>query len=287
MKRKGIILAGGSGTRMHPLTHSISKQLLPVYDRPMIYYPLSTLMLADIRDILLISTSADMQSYQKLLGDGESLGINIKYAIQDKPNGLAQALIIAEKFLDGLPCALILGDNIFHGDNLEKKLLVANGRKNGATIFACSVKDPERYGIVNFDKSKNIISLIEKPKKPKSKYAVTGLYFFDEKASFYAKKIKPSNRNELEITDLNNIYLKKNNLKLEIFDESFIWFDAGTHESLLEASQYFYAFENRKGKKIYCPEEISLLKGWIDKKKLKEILKKYGNNNYKKYLDSL
>jgi glucose-1-phosphate thymidylyltransferase len=272
---------------MYPLTHSISKQLLPVYDRPMIYYPLSTLMLANIREILLISTPAHLESYQKLFADSESLGINIKYATQEKPNGLAQALIIAEKFLDGLPCALILGDNIFHGDNLDKKLLVANERKNGATIFACSVKDPERYGIVNFDKSKNIISLIEKPKKPKSNYAVTGLYFFDEKAPFFARKIKPSNRNELEITDLNNIYLKKNNLKVEIFDESFIWFDAGTHESLLEASQYFYTFENRKGKKIYCPEEISFSKGWIDRKKLKKILKKYGSNNYKKYLDTL
>ena len=283
MKRKGIILAGGLGTRLYPLTNIYSKQLLPVYDKPMIYYPLSTLMLINVREILIISTPEHISSYENLFGTGKKLGMRIEYKVQPKPNGLAQSLIISENFLQGSSSVLILGDNIFHGANLKNYLLKANN-SNRATIFAAQVNKPQDYGIVDFDKSLKIKSLEEKPKKPKSNYAVTGIYFYDTKASFYAKKLKPSKRGELEITDLNKIYLKKKKLNLQLLDNNILWLDSGTHDSLVNASEYFYTIEKRTGIKSACLEEIAFQNKWINKDQLKKMALKHINSPYGKYL---
>lgn len=284
MKRKGIILAGGSGTRLYPATHAISKQLLPIFDKPMVYYPLSTLMLANIRDILLISTPRDLPMFQELLGNGNQWGINIVYEVQPTPDGLAQALIIGEKFLDGSPSTLILGDNIFYGSLLHQKLAHAKIQKDGATIFGYHVHDPERYGVVTFDEAANVINIEEKPKHPKSNYAVTGLYFYDEKAPEYAKQIKPSQRGELEITDLNKIYLEKGKLKLETMGRGYAWLDTGTHESLVEAHQFVQTIEHRQGLKIACLEEIAFNNKWITKNDLYTLAQPLLKNSYGKYL---
>ncbi|MDG2348469.1 MAG: glucose-1-phosphate thymidylyltransferase RfbA [Gammaproteobacteria bacterium] len=284
MKRKGIILAGGSGTRLYPATHAISKQLLPVFDKPMVYYPLSTLMLANIRDILLISTPRDLPMFQELLGNGNQWGINIEYEVQPTPDGLAQALIIGEKFLDGSPSTLILGDNIFYGSLLHQKLANAKLQKDGATIFAYHVQNPERYGVVTFDGASNVTSIEEKPNNPKSNYAVTGLYFYDEKAPEYAKQIKPSQRGELEITDLNKIYLEKGNLKLETMGRGYAWLDTGTHESLVEAHQFVQTIEHRQGLKIACLEEIAFNNKWITKDDIYKLAQPLLKNSYGKYL---
>ena len=284
MKRKGIILAGGTGTRLYPATQVVSKQLLPVFDKPMIYYPLSTLMLADIQDILIINTPEDMPLFKQLLGNGDKWGLKLEYALQPSPDGLAQALIIAEDFLNGSPSALILGDNIFYGNSLSVKLMEANTKLNGATLFAYYVQDPERYGVVEFCKDNKVMSIEEKPKKPKSNYAVTGLYFYDEHASKYAKKIKPSDRGELEITDLNKIYLENRQLNIERMSRGYAWLDAGTHESLVEAHQFVQTIEQHQGLKIACPEEIAFRKGWIDKSTLKKLAQPLLKNSYGKYL---
>lgn len=287
MKRKGIILAGGTGTRLYPATKVVSKQLLPVYDKPMIYYPLSTLMLTGIREILVISTPQDIPLFRKLLGDGSQWGIKIDYAIQPSPDGLAQALIIAENFLNGAPSALILGDNIFYGDSIHKKLAEANALDEGATIFAYHVQDPERYGVVEFNQQGKVQSLEEKPNNPKSNYAITGLYFYDEHAPRYAKQIKPSSRGELEITDLNKVYLEKENLKVITMSRGYAWLDTGTIESLMEANHFVYNIEKRQGLKISCPEEISFRLGWINKIELSLLAKNMNKNNYGKYLTQL
>lgn len=284
MKRKGIILAGGSGTRLYPATHAISKQLLPIFDKPMVYYPLSTLMLADIRDILLISTPRDLPMFQDLLGNGNQWGINIEYEVQPTPDGLAQALIIGEQFLDGSPSTLILGDNIFFGHLLHQKLTHAKLQKDGATIFTYHVHDPHRYGVVTFDEGANVTSIEEKPKHPKSNYAVTGLYFYDENASEYAKQIKPSHRGELEITDLNNIYLEKGQLKLETMGRGYTWLDTGTHESMVEAHQFVQTIEHRQGLKIACLEEIAFNKKWITQDDLYTLAQPLLKNSYGTYL---
>jgi glucose-1-phosphate thymidylyltransferase len=286
MKRKGIILAGGSGTRLHPLTKVVSKQLLPIYDKPMIYYPLSTLMLAGIRDILIISTPSDLPNFQKLFGDGKKIGINLDYAEQPSPDGLAQALIIAENFLKGSPSALILGDNIFYGSNFKQNLKIAN-LSSKSTVFAYHVNDPKRYGIVEFNDKNKILSLKEKPKKPKSNYALTGLYFYDQDAPEYAKTLKPSKRGELEITDLNKIYLKKNKLNLQILSRGYIWMDAGTNDSLIEAQLLIQSTEKRQGRKIGCLEEISINNKWITKKNVLKFNKGKINSEYQKYIYNL
>ena len=280
MKRKGIILAGGSGTRLYPLTKVVSKQLLPIYDKPMIYYPLSTLMLAGIRDILIISSPNDLPNFQKLFGNGEQIGINLEYATQPSPDGLAQALIIAESFLNGSPSALILGDNIFYGSNFQQILKSAN-LNSKSTIFAYHVNEPERYGIVEFNKN-NILNIEEKPLKPKSNFAITGLYFYDQNAPKYAKGLKPSKRKELEITDLNKIYLKKNKLELKILDRGHIWMDAGTNESLLETQLIIQSTERRQGRKIGCIEEIAINNKWITKKNLIQSNKIKNSSKYQK-----
>lgn len=287
MKRKGIILAGGSGTRLYPATHVVSKQLLPIFDKPMIYYPLSTLMLAGIKNILLITTPGDKSLFKKLLGDGNQWGLNIEYAIQPSPNGLAQALIIGERFLNGSPSALILGDNIFYGHSLHQKLEVANAQKTGATIFAYRVQKPNEYGVVEFNENGKVLSIEEKPKSPKSNYAVTGLYFYDEHASTFAKQIKPSDRAEYEITDLNNIYLKNNKLSVECMNRGYAWLDTGTHDTLIQANTFVQTIETRQGLKIACPEEIAFLKGWINKNDLKKLAKPMLKNNYGQYLMKL
>jgi len=284
MKRKGIILAGGSGTRLFPVTQVISKQLLPVFDKPMIYYPLSTLMLADIREILIISTPRDTQQFVELLGDGSKWGLKFCYAVQPSPDGLAQALIIAEKFLQNSPSALVLGDNIFYGHSFIDLLNLSNTRVEGATIFAYHVHDPERYGVVEFDQSGRVVSLEEKPEDPRSNYAVTGLYFYDDNAVQFAKQIKPSQRGELEITDLNRMYLEKETLFVEVMGRGYAWLDTGTHESLLNANQFVQTIEVRQGLKIACPEEIAFRRRWINEDQLEKLAETMFNNNYGQYL---
>lgn len=279
---RGIVLAGGSGTRLHPTTLAISKQLLPIYDKPMIYYPLSTLMLAGVRDILIISTPEDLPLFRKLLGSGSQWGIHLSYALQAKPEGIAQAYIIGAEFVEGQPSVLILGDNIFHGHGLMNKLSIDH--ENSATIYAYHVNDPERYGVVEFNKDNKVISIEEKPNIPKSNWAITGLYFYDKRAPFYASQLKPSARGELEITDLNNIYLKNEELNVVRLGRGFAWLDTGTVESLIDAANYVRAIEQRQGQKIACLEEISYNNRWIDLASIREATIKNKNNNLGKYL---
>ena len=283
MARKGIILAGGSGTRLHPITRVISKQLLPIYDKPMIYYPLTTLMYAGIREIMVITTPHEQHMFKSLLGDGSEWGLKLEYAAQPKPEGLAQALTIAEDFLEGGPSCLILGDNIFHGSRINGVLERASARQHGATVFGYWVKDPERYGVVEFDEELRAVGLEEKPEKPRSNYAVTGLYFYDGRAPALARSLKPSPRGELEITDLNRLYLEDGSLAVERLGRGYAWLDTGTHQSLQEASSFIETIENRQGLKIACPEEIAYLQGWIDDsqvRKLAEPLLKSGYGDY-------
>ena len=286
-KRKGIILAGGSGTRLYPVTQSISKQLLPVYDKPMIYYPLSTLMLAGIQDILIISTPNDTALFESLLGDGSQWGLNISYNVQPSPDGLAQAFILGETFIGNDLSALVLGDNIFYGHDFNELLLNAMKRDDSATVFAYHVNDPERYGVAEFNKNNKVLSLEEKPKNPKSKYAVTGLYFYDNNVVSMAKSLKPSARGELEITDLNRLYLEKDKLNVEIMGRGYAWLDTGTHDSLLEASQFIATLENRQGLKVSCPEEISYRRGWISASQLEKLAAPLSKNTYGQYLQRI
>ena len=284
MERKGIILAGGTGSRLHPSTISVSKQLMPVYDKPMIYYPLSVLMDAGIKDILIITTPHDQSDFKKLLSDGKNWGISISYALQPSPDGLAQALIIAEDFLNGSPCALILGDNLFFGNGFINSTKKASLSSSGATIFGYAVNNPEEYGVVSFDENKKVISLEEKPKIPQSNYAVTGLYFYDYRASDFAKQVKPSKRGELEITALNQIYLDNDDLSIELLNEGTTWLDTGTHRSLLQAAQFVSVIEGRQGIRICCPEVISYNNGWIDEAQLKSLAKPLIKSGYGIYL---
>jgi len=287
MARKGIILAGGSGTRLHPATLSVSKQLLPVYDKPMIYYPLSTLLLAGIRDILIISTPQDTPRFEQLLGDGSQWGLNLSYAVQPSPDGLAQAFTIGADFIGNDPSALVLGDNIFYGHDFQALLLNADKREAGASVFAYHVHDPERYGVAEFDDSGRVLSLEEKPAVPKSSYAVTGLYFYDNQVVNLARELKPSPRGELEITDLNNLYLQQQQLQVEIMGRGYAWLDTGTHDSLLEASQYIATMERRQGLKVACPEEICYRAGWINAEQVERLAKPMLKNGYGKYLQNL
>jgi glucose-1-phosphate thymidylyltransferase len=283
-KRKGIILAGGSGSRLYPVTLSISKQLLPVYDKPMIYYPLSTLMLAGIQDILVISTPDDIPRFQSLLGDGSQWGLDISYKVQPAPNGLAEAFILGDQFIGNDLSALILGDNIFYGHDLDRLLSNAMHQVEGASVFAYHVQDPERYGVVEFDQKNKVLSIDEKPLLPKSNYAVTGLYFYDTNVVNLAKTLKPSSRGELEITDLNRLYLNEQKLKVEIMGRGYAWLDTGTHDSLLEASQFIATLENRQGLKVSCPEEIAYRRGWINATQLEKLAAPLSKNGYGQYL---
>lgn len=284
MTRKGIILAGGSGTRLYPVTQAVSKQLMPVYDKPMVYYPLSTLMLSGIRDVLLISTPQDTPRFAELLGDGARWGMNIQYAVQPSPDGLAQAFIIGRDFVGNDPSALVLGDNIFYGHDFHLLLANAMARTEGASVFAYHVNDPERYGVAEFDAKGKVLSLEEKPELPKSNYAVTGLYFYDNQVVGLAKTLKPSPRGELEITDLNRLYLEQGRLSVEIMGRGYAWLDTGTHESLLDASQFIATLENRQGLKVACPEEIAFRKGWIDAGQLEALAQPLTKNGYGQYL---
>lgn len=284
MPRKGIILAGGSGTRLYPLTRVVSKQLLPVYDKPMIFYPLATLMQADIRHILIITTQHEQALFRQLLGDGSDWGIELEYAVQQRPEGLAQALIIGEEFLQGSPCCLILGDNIFHGGGLSEVLARVTMSAEGATVFGYWVRDPERYGVVEFDPQLRVLSIEEKPERPRSNYAVTGLYFYDERASDFARALKPSARGELEITDLNRRYLQAGSLHLERLGRGYAWLDTGTHESLQQAASFIETIETRQGLKIACPEEIAFMKGWIDAAQVTRLAEPLLKSGYGEYL---
>jgi glucose-1-phosphate thymidylyltransferase len=287
MKRKGIILAGGSGTRLYPVTRAVSKQLMPVYDKPMIYYPLSVLMMADIREILIISTPHDLPQFQRLFGDGTQFGLEISYAAQPKPEGLAQAFLIGAEFLAGHPACLVLGDNLFYGHDFQKTVRTASKRTDGATIFGYYVSNPEAYGVVEFDADGKAISLEEKPKAPKSKFAVPGLYFYDGQVVDLARGLQPSARGELEITDLNRVYLERGQLHVETLGRGLAWLDTGTHDSLLEAADFVRAIQNRQGLKIACIEEISLVKGWITREQLRALIEDLGKTSYADYLRAL
>jgi glucose-1-phosphate thymidylyltransferase len=284
MKRKGIILAGGSGTRLYPITQAVSKQLLPVYDKPMIYYPLAVLMQAGIREVLVINTPHEQDQFKRLLGDGSQWGMKIEYAVQASPDGLAQALLIANDFLAGAPSCLVLGDNIFHGQGLNLLLSKADAQIDGATVFGYWVRDPERYGVAEFDDTGHVIGLEEKPKQPRSHYAVTGLYFYDGRAPELASQLKPSSRGELEITDLNRLYLQEANLRLEKMGRGYAWLDTGTHESLLQASNFIETIEQRQGLRVCCPEEIAYFNHWIDAEQLKKLAASLSKNGYGQYL---
>lgn len=287
MKRKGIILAGGKGTRLYPVTKVVSKQLLPIFGKPMIYYPLSTLMRAKVREILLISTESHLPLFKHLLGDGSQWGLTIDYAMQPFPDGLAQALIIGEQFLNGSPSVLILGDNLLYGSSLYENMTAASAQKTGATVFSYYVKDPERYGVVEFNKDGKVLSLVEKPTSPRSNYAIIGLYYFDEHAPSYANQLKPSHRGELEIVDLNNIYLEKKQLSVQSVSRDVIWLDTGTHESLLEANQLVEAIEHRQGVNIGCPEEIAYHNGWIDEDALLAVAQQMPKSQYREYINKI
>ncbi|UCZ80849.1 glucose-1-phosphate thymidylyltransferase RfbA [Pectobacterium carotovorum] len=284
---KGIVLAGGSGTRLHPITRGVSKQLLPIYDKPMVYYPISVLMLANIREILIISTPEDLPSFQRLLGDGARFGVRFSYEVQPSPDGLAQAFLIGEEFINGERCALVLGDNIYFGQSFGQKLSAVSAREEGATVFGYQVMDPERFGVVEFDENNRAISLEEKPVKPKSNWAVTGLYFYDRNVVEMAKQVKPSTRGELEITTLNSMYLESGALNVELLGRGFAWLDTGTHDSLLEASQFVHTIEKRQGFKVACLEEIAFRKGWISKEQLAVEVVSLSKTQYGQYLSQL
>ncbi len=287
MKRKGIILAGGSGTRLYPITQSVSKQLLPVYDKPMVYYPLAVLMQTGIREVLVINTPHEQEQFKRLLGDGSQWGMQIQYAVQPSPDGLAQALLIAKDFLAGAPSCLVLGDNIFHGQGLNLLLSKVDAQIDGATVFGYWVRDPERYGVAEFDETGHVIGLEEKPQHPRSHYAVTGLYFYDGRAPELAARLAPSSRGELEITDLNRLYLQEGSLRLEKMGRGYAWLDTGTHESLLQASNFIETIEQRQGLRVCCPEEIAYFNQWIDAEKLKDLAAPLAKNGYGQYLLSL